>query len=87
MRAARFFFAAGARRRGAVFFLRRVRGKFTHSLAHPLQKDIPGPGRVFFGLQLHELTHSLAARHPEHPQQKSTHNKKTRVPISLASSS
>ena len=36
---------------------------------HPLQKDIQGPRRDFL-LRMRQLTHSLAAGRPEHPQQK-----------------
>ena len=77
---------------GVFFFLLQVRDAFcfccgcaasslTHlppaAPEHPLQKEIQGPGRVFvFLLRVRSLTHSLAARRPEHPQQTSTHNKK-----------
>ena len=36
---------------------------------HPLQKDIQGPRRDFL-LRMRQLTRSLAAGRPEHPQQK-----------------
>ena len=65
----------------ARFFLLRVHGKFTHSLAARRLREStaernPGSGAPFFLLRVRELTDSLAARRPEHPQQK-----KTRVPL------
>ena len=73
----RFFFCCGCAAR-SFFCCGCAASSLTHLLPaaseHPLQKDIQGPGRVFL-LRVRSLTHSLAARRPEHPQQKSTHNK------------
>ena len=72
-----FFFCCGCAAR-SFFCCGCAASSLTHLLPaaseHPLQKDIQGLGRVFL-LRVRSLTHSLAARRPEHPQQKSTHNK------------
>ena len=71
------------------FFLLRVRGAFFSAGARQVQSltCCPPPPSIrcretsrvrdaFFLLRVRELTHSLAARRPEHPQQQSTHSKK-----------